>query len=281
MSRSKPSVLLTANSTGLPLRRASCATNWSCGVTPRAAVDQHDQAIGLRDGALGLRDHQTLDESGVFDQAARVDHDARYVGAPRESVLPIAREAGQIGDQCVARAGHRVEQGRFAHVGPTDQCDYGQHVALSARAFARAPRRRAESAAKLPLSVSTTTVSLTATGGLLTRNFATRWRATSAPGRLVEPMQIPLIVGDRDRRAGHCRRAQTPPLKLVVAPDLGPVALAQRHHARRRIASRTDCPHRPISPDSSTCRAPTKSAPNRARAWRCGPESLRRRHCRR
>src|SRR5580700_6117201 len=34
MSRSKPSVLFTARNSGLPLRRASCATNWSWGVTP-------------------------------------------------------------------------------------------------------------------------------------------------------------------------------------------------------------------------------------------------------
>ena len=43
-------------------------------------------------------------------------------------------------------------------------------------------------------------------------------------------MQIALIVGDRDRGAGHGRRAQAAPLQLVVAPYLGPVALTQRHH---------------------------------------------------
>ncbi len=95
---------------------------------PRAAVDQHDQAIGLRDGAFGLLNHQALDEPGVFDQTARIDHDAGHLGAAREAVLPIARQPRQIGDQRIAGAGHGVEQGRFAHIRPTDQCDYGQHV---------------------------------------------------------------------------------------------------------------------------------------------------------
>ena len=39
----------------------------------------------------------------------------------------------------------------------------------------------ARNAARLPLSVSTTTVSFTATGGLLTRYLATRCRATRTP----------------------------------------------------------------------------------------------------
>ena len=87
---------------------------------------------------------------------------------------------------------------RLAHVGPTDQCDYGQHsgrllrrsgalrssglrAATAARTLSRLGGRlrrvsggSREYAASLPVSVSTTTVSCTATGGLLTRYFATR-----------------------------------------------------------------------------------------------------------
>ena len=47
--------------------------------------------------------------------------------AARKSVLPIARQAWQIGHQRIARAGHGIEQGRLAHVRPADQCDYRQH----------------------------------------------------------------------------------------------------------------------------------------------------------
>ena len=77
----------------------------------RASVDQHDQPVGLGDGSLGLRDHQALDRVGVLHQPARVDHDAGNFCAARESVLPIAREPGEVRDQRVARARHRVEQG--------------------------------------------------------------------------------------------------------------------------------------------------------------------------
>ena len=92
-----------------------------------AAVHDHDQSVGLGDGPLGLFDHQALDLAGVLDQSAGIDHDARNVGAARISVLPVAREAGEVRDQCVAGARHRIEQGRFAHVGPADQRDDGQH----------------------------------------------------------------------------------------------------------------------------------------------------------
>ena len=94
---------------------------------PGAAVDQHDQPIGFGNGALGLLHHQALDRVGVLDQPARVDHDAGHLCAPRVAVLPIARQAREIRDQRIARAGERIEQGRFADVRPTDQCDHGQH----------------------------------------------------------------------------------------------------------------------------------------------------------
>src|ERR1700683_4809300 len=47
---------------------------------------------------------------------------------------------------------------------------------------------------------------------------------------LVQPMQIPLIVRDHDGGAGHRGRAQAAALQLLVAPQLGTVALTQRHH---------------------------------------------------
>ncbi len=69
---------------------------------------------------------------GVFHQAARIDDDARHLGAPGEPVLPIASESRQIRDQRIARARHGIEQGRLAHIRSTDQCDYGQHAVARA-----------------------------------------------------------------------------------------------------------------------------------------------------
>jgi hypothetical protein len=43
-------------------------------------------------------------------------------------------------------------------------------------------------------------------------------------------MQIALEVGDCNRRARQHRRAQAPKLQFLVAPKLGTVALAKRHH---------------------------------------------------
>jgi len=91
----------------------------------RTAVHQYDEPIRLADRAFGLRDHQTFDDVGVFDQAAGVHDDAGNLGAPREPVLPIAGEPRQIGNQRIAGARHGIEQGRFAYIRSTDQCDYG------------------------------------------------------------------------------------------------------------------------------------------------------------
>ena len=104
---------------------------------PGPAVHQHDQPIRFADRAFGLRDHQALDHVRVLNQAAGIHHDAGHLGAPRESVLPIARQPRQIGDQRIAGAGHGIEQGRFAHIRSTDQCDYRQHRLSGLRAEER------------------------------------------------------------------------------------------------------------------------------------------------
>ena len=202
----------------------------------------------------------------------------------------------------------RIEQGRFADVRPTDQCDYGQHEctrrlvrrdvgarsrearlrgsaaagcgqvlgiagAATAGAAATATRGVARKAASLPLSVSTTTVSLTAIGGLLTRNLATRWRATSSPVRLVQPVQIALVVRHGDRRARDCRRAQSATLQLVVAPDLRPVTLAQRDHDAVGLRhEQVLLIHREAAIARHVVRPPDL-ARSRARSWPCVPES--------
>ena len=85
-----------------------------------AAVDQDDDTVGFADRAIGLRDHQTFDFIGVFDEAARIDDDARHIGTTRESVLAVARQPRQVRDQRVARSGHCIEQRRFPDVWSTD-----------------------------------------------------------------------------------------------------------------------------------------------------------------
>ena len=81
---SNPSVLLTASSTGLPLRRANRATNSSCGVTPARPSTTTIRSVGFGDGAFGLGDHQTSIDPGDFDETTRIDDDARDLGAPRK-----------------------------------------------------------------------------------------------------------------------------------------------------------------------------------------------------
>ena len=75
--------------------------------------------------------------SGVFDQTAGIDHDARHIGAPGEPVLPVTGQSRQIGDQRIARAGHGIEQRRLAHIRSTDQCDDGQHAVTTVLAVRR------------------------------------------------------------------------------------------------------------------------------------------------
>ena len=96
----------------------------------RAAVHEHDEAVGLGDGALGLRDHQALDVVRLLDQPSGVDDDAGHPAAPRVAILAIARQPGEVRDQGIAGARQCVEERRLPHIGPTDQCDYRKHPAL-------------------------------------------------------------------------------------------------------------------------------------------------------
>ncbi len=73
------------------------------------AIHQYDQTIRLADRPLGLRNHQALDHVRLLHESAGIDHDARDVRAPCESVLAIARQPRQIGHQRIARASHGIE----------------------------------------------------------------------------------------------------------------------------------------------------------------------------
>ena len=76
-----------------------------------SAVHQHDQTIRFTDGAFSLRNHQAFDHVRILDEAAGIDHDAWDLRSSCESVLAIAREAGQIGYQRISSTGHGIEQG--------------------------------------------------------------------------------------------------------------------------------------------------------------------------
>ena len=105
----------------------------------RPSIDQYDQTVRLGNRSFGLRDHEALDlvGVGVLHQPTGIDHDAGDLRSARETVLPVAREAGEVRDQGVPRPRHRVEQRRLAYVGSTDQCDYGQHFGTATAAERR------------------------------------------------------------------------------------------------------------------------------------------------
>ena len=56
-------------------------------------------------------------------EAGRIDHEIVARADATEAVLAIARQAGLIGDQCVATARETVEEGRLADVGTADKDD--------------------------------------------------------------------------------------------------------------------------------------------------------------
>ena len=56
----------------------------------------------------------------------------RYGRSPHAAfaVVAVAREAGQVGDERVARARQPVEKRRFPHIGAPDEGNYGFHQML-------------------------------------------------------------------------------------------------------------------------------------------------------
>jgi hypothetical protein len=91
-------------------------------------VGQEDDAIALGDGFLGLFAHLRFDATGLVDQAAGVDEHAGNGADARIAVLAVAGDAGNVGDDRVARARQRIEQRRLADIRPADDCHHGKHV---------------------------------------------------------------------------------------------------------------------------------------------------------
>ena len=126
-SSSRPSALFSASVTGLPERRSSRVTKWSCGETSGPGIGDEDQAISFGDRALGLGAHLRLNAYRILDQPPGVDDDVGHGPNPAETVLPVTRESGHVRYDRIARAGQDIEQGRLADVRPSDKCNDGQH----------------------------------------------------------------------------------------------------------------------------------------------------------
>ncbi len=90
-------------------------------------VDQKYDAIGLLDRTPGLLRHQFLHAARRFDESAGVDDDELMRLAPAVAVLAIARDARNVGDERVARAGQGIEERRLADIRPADEGDDWKH----------------------------------------------------------------------------------------------------------------------------------------------------------
>ena len=133
---------------------------------PGAGVDQHQQHVGLVDGACGLDLHAAGQRLPALVLEPRgVD---RLEGKAQEAPLALAAVAGHAGrrvHQGLAAADEAVEKGRLADIGPPDDGD-GERHHLSASSSAS--------------SVSRNTVSPATAGGMKTAS-GTSTRPSGSP----------------------------------------------------------------------------------------------------
>ena len=77
-----------------------------------ASIDDENHDIGLVDRLLGLACHVVHDAIlGERFEAAGVDHQIRFAAEFPVSVMAVARQPGEIGDECIAGPGQAVEEG--------------------------------------------------------------------------------------------------------------------------------------------------------------------------
>ena len=95
-----------------------------------ARIDEERDDVALGDRVLGLPRH-LLEDPVLGDrlEAAGVDDEELAVAEARAADVAVARQAGQVVHQRVARAREPVEQRRLADVGPADQGERGEHGA--------------------------------------------------------------------------------------------------------------------------------------------------------
>ena len=93
-----------------------------------AGINEEHHCISGSDGGPRLLLHaggQAL-RSSLFE-ARRIDGDERQVTQPRLRFAPIARDAGEVIDQCDALADKTIEQRRLADIRPSDNGDRESH----------------------------------------------------------------------------------------------------------------------------------------------------------
>ncbi len=94
----------------------------------RACIHDEDDDVRFRDGLLGLLGHLAVDaRRGIGLEASGIDDDVFVLAQLAVAVVPITREAREIGDDGVARFREPVEQGGLAHVGAAHQGDDWLH----------------------------------------------------------------------------------------------------------------------------------------------------------
>ena len=114
-----------------------------CGHTA-ARVHHKQHHVGFGHGLAGLLGHFFVNATGgVGLKATGVHHDVLVFAVFGVAVMAVARQAGIVGNDGVAGFGQAVEQGRFAHIGSTDQGDNGFHggFSLIIQAETQSPRR--------------------------------------------------------------------------------------------------------------------------------------------
>ena len=114
--------------------------SWSCAEAPARRSTTKITASASATACSAWRAISRDDAGRVLGlEAAGVDDDELVAADLGVAVVAVARQAGEVGDDRVARPGQAVEERRLADVRPADEGDHGFH-----RSVARAERRRAE-----------------------------------------------------------------------------------------------------------------------------------------
>ena len=93
-----------------------------------APVDHEQDEVGFLGRGTRLAGRRTGEAFLAASDAAGIDqHERTRRIEPADAVIAIARDAGLVVHQRIARTRQRIEQRRFTDVGATDQGDEGQH----------------------------------------------------------------------------------------------------------------------------------------------------------
>ena len=87
----------------------------------RAGIGEEDHRVGFGDCLLGLLRHLREDAlGGAGLKPPGIDHVVRAAAEQTFAIVAVARHAGHVHDDRIARAGEAVEEGALADVGPAD-----------------------------------------------------------------------------------------------------------------------------------------------------------------